>query len=91
MVDETLREKKKELIKRYKEKLQIPKRINNLWWIGLLDKYEEHVLEAIKNILVEEVELRDLGLTYEQGVEVWKRFNKVVEKNTGWTEEELTK
>lgn len=65
---------------------------------GFREKWykESDVAEAVQRFKEIKVELRDLGLTYEQGVAVWKRTNKLVDgifgefKDVKSTKEETT-
>jgi hypothetical protein len=50
---------------------------------GHIVYHQVHVKEFIKELKEEEIELRDLGLTYEQGVAVWKRMNEFIDKRAG--------
>lgn len=45
--------------------------------------FTEDVKEFIRVLKETEIELRDLGLTYEQGVKVWKRMNDFIDKEAG--------
>ena len=52
--------------------------------IGMNDTLPvDQVKKFIKSLKYEKIELRDLGLTYKQGIAVWKRMNNFIDEKAG--------